>query len=70
MATATELLTAVETAIETRLAGGAVQSYTVNGVNIAKASLQELSDMRDRLRREVARGTMHGRVYADRRGYT
>ena len=70
MATASELLTAVETAISTRLSGGTVENYNVHGINIAKASLTELREFRKELKAEVARGTVAGRVFADRRGYT
>ncbi len=51
--TAADMLTAVNNAIITRLNGGAVQSYSVAGRNIQKATLEELYRIRDRLTREV-----------------
>jgi len=53
MATALELLTAVETAITARLSGGAVQSYSIGGRNIQYISLGELYKLREQLRKEV-----------------
>jgi len=54
MATAQELLTAVESAIETILNGGAVQSYSINGRNLQRMSIQELRALRGELKKEVA----------------
>lgn len=54
MATSAELLVLVEAAIETRLSGGAVQSYSIRGRQLQYMSLQELRNFRDQLRREVS----------------
>lgn len=53
MATAESLLASVETAIETRLAGGTVESYSIRGRNIAYVKLDELFKLRRQLTREV-----------------
>lgn len=50
-------LTAVETAIEARLAGGAVDSYQIGNRNLKYVSLKELYDIRDRLKREISAAT-------------
>lgn len=50
---AASLLTSVESAIETRLAGGTVEAYTIRGRNLRYVSLQVLFDLRDKLKREV-----------------
>lgn len=47
------MLDNVETAINARLTGGAVQSYTIGGRNIQYCSLKELYDIRALLRREL-----------------
>jgi len=54
MATAQTLLTAVNTAIETRLNGGAVQSYTIGNRNVAFMSLRDLQELRRTLQQEVS----------------
>ena len=47
------MLDNVEAAINTRLTGGAVQSYTIGGRNIQYCSLKELYDIRELLRKEL-----------------
>ena len=47
------MLDNVEAAINARLSGGAVQSYTIGGRNIQYCSLKELYDIRDLLRKEL-----------------
>jgi hypothetical protein len=65
MATSQELLTQVESAIEARLTGGAVQSYSIGGRNIQYISLTELYKLRDKLKREVqASSPTNTRLYA------
>lgn len=65
VATANELLTKVEVAIEARLTGGAVQSYSIAGRDIQYVSLAELYKMRRELQREVNAGKPNGgRTYA------
>jgi len=54
MATKQELLDKVNSAIDTRLSGGAVASYSIGGRNLQYVSLRELMDLRDKLQREVA----------------
>lgn len=49
------MLDAVNAAITARLAGGAVQNYAIKGRNLAYATLQELTALRDQLRGEVAK---------------
>ncbi len=58
-----DMLDNVEIAINTRLTGGAVQSYSINGRNLQYISLSELKDLRNQLRREVA-GTKDRTSYA------
>ena len=48
------MLDNVETAINTIMTGGAVQSYSIAGRNLQKYSLTELTKLRDQLRREIA----------------
>lgn len=65
MATTQELLTAVETAIEARLNGGAVQAYTIGGRNIQYITLSELYKLRTQLKKEVnASNVSNTRLYA------
>ncbi len=47
------MLDNVEAAINARLTGGAVQSYTIGGRNIQYCSLKELYDIRSLLRKEI-----------------
>lgn len=49
-----EMLENVEIAINARMTGGAVQSYTIGGRNIQYVGLEELRKLRDQLRREIA----------------
>ena len=55
MATPTkqQLLDKVNEAIDVRLTGGAVASYSIGGRNLQYISLRELMDLRDKLQREV-----------------
>ncbi len=47
------LLTKVEAAIDARLEGGAVDSYSIDGRNLKYVSLTDLFAMRRKLAREV-----------------
>ena len=59
------MLDNIEAAINARLTGGAVQSYSIGGRNLQYISLSELRQMRDQLKREVASQTPNGaRTYA------
>ena len=59
------MLDNIEAAINARLTGGAVQSYSIGGRNLQYISLSELRQMRDQLKREVASQTPNGaRNYA------
>lgn len=49
-----EMLDNVEIAINARMTGGAVQSYSIGGRNLQYISLNELIKLRDQLRRELA----------------
>ena len=49
-----EMLENVENAINARVNGGAVQSYSIGGRNIQYIPLPELMKLRDQLRREIA----------------
>ncbi len=51
------MLDNVEAAINARLAGGAVQSYTIGGRNIQYCSLKELYDIRNLIRKELNNST-------------
>lgn len=51
-----EMLDNVENAINARMIGGAVQSYSIGGRNLQYISLNELIQLRDRLRQEVVVG--------------
>jgi len=52
VATTAELIALVEAAIEARLAGRPVQSYSIDGRNIQYVSLQELFKVREQLQAE------------------
>ncbi len=54
MATTQEILDAVNAAINTRLAGGAVASYSINGRNIQYSPLNELRDLKKELQAQLA----------------
>jgi len=49
-----EMIENVEKAINARLTGGAVQSYSIGGRNLQYITLTELTKLRDQLRREVS----------------
>ena len=51
-----EMLDNLETAINARMTGGTVQSYSIGGRNIQYISLSELLKLRDQLRKEIAAG--------------
>ena len=57
MATKKEMLENVENAINARMTGGAVQSYSIGGRNLQYITLSELMKLRDQLKQEVASGT-------------
>ena len=48
-----EMLANVETAINARMTGGAVQSYSIGGRNLQYITLSELIKLRDKLKQEV-----------------
>lgn len=54
MATKQEMLDNVEAAINARMTGGAVQSYSIGGRSLQYISLSELIKLRDQLRKEIA----------------
>ncbi|MFH2030846.1 MAG: hypothetical protein ABIJ40_09575 [Bacteroidota bacterium] len=51
-----EMLDNLEIAINTRMTGGAVQSYSIGGRNLQYITLSELIKLRDKLRQEIASG--------------
>ncbi|MFH1385117.1 MAG: hypothetical protein ABIH47_09195 [Candidatus Omnitrophota bacterium] len=58
-----EILENVEIAINARMTGGAVQSYSIGGRNLQYISVTELVKLRDQLRKEIA-GTKTTTSYA------
>jgi hypothetical protein len=54
MATTQEMLDAVNNAINVRLTGGAVQSYTISGRNIQYIPLSELKELKKELQAQLA----------------
>lgn len=52
-----EMLQNVENAINARLTGGAVQSYSIGGRNLQYITLTELTKLRDQLRKELSSGS-------------
>ena len=52
-----EMLENVETAINARMTGGAVQSYSIGGRNLQYITLAELIKLRGTLRQEIAAGS-------------
>jgi len=48
------LLDNVESAIDTRLTGGAIQSYSIGNRNLQYMTLSELTKLRDQLKAEIA----------------
>jgi len=59
-----EMLENVEIAINARLTGGAVQSYSISGRNLQYISLDELRKLRDQLRLEIAGSSQDSTTYA------
>ena len=51
------MLDNIEAAINSRLTGGAVASYSIGGRNLQYCSLTDLYSMRDKLKREIASST-------------
>ncbi|HOW42302.1 MAG TPA: hypothetical protein PLF03_01415 [Candidatus Omnitrophota bacterium] len=51
-----EMLDNVEAAINARMTGGAVQSYSIGGRNLQYITLTELIKLRDSLRQEIVAG--------------
>lgn len=49
-----EMLENVENAINARVTGGAVQSYSIGGRNLQYVPLPDLYKLRDQLKREIA----------------
>lgn len=62
--TAVELIVLVDRAIKQRLAGGAVQAYSIGGRNIQYMTLKELREMRAELQQQIASATGGGRNFA------
>jgi len=58
-----EMLENVENAINARMTGGAVTSYSIGGRNLQYISLDELLKLRGQLRREIA-GSSDTTTYA------
>jgi len=54
MPTTQEMLDAVNAAINARLTGGAVASYSINGRNIQYIPLSELRDLKKELQAQVS----------------
>jgi len=52
-----EMLENLEIAINARMTGGAVQSYSIGGRNLQYITLSELIKLRDKLRQEIASGS-------------
>ena len=59
-----EMLENVEIAINARLTGGAVQSYSISGRNLQYISLDELRKLRDQLRREISGSSRDSTTFA------
>jgi hypothetical protein len=69
MSTTSEMLDAVNAAITARLAGGAVQSYSLeDGRNIQYITMTELLKLRDKLNAEAAGSISDRTSYATFRG--
>ena len=58
-----EMLENIENAINARMTGGAVQSYSIGGRNLQYISISELTKLRDQLRKEIA-GLNNATTYA------
>jgi hypothetical protein len=54
MPTTQEMLDAVNAAINARLTGGAIASYSINGRNIQYIPLNELRDLKKELQAQIA----------------
>ncbi len=59
-----EMLENLETAINARMLGGAVQSYSINGRNIQYMNLTELRQLRKDLMAEISAQSGNSRNYA------
>jgi hypothetical protein len=59
-----EMLDAVNTAIQARLSGGAVQQYSISGRNIQYSTLDELWKLRRELETAIAGAAGGARNYA------
>ena len=55
-ATNQEMLDAVNDAIQAHVTGGAIQSYSIDGRNLARTPLPDLMKLRSQLQAEVASG--------------
>lgn len=58
-----EMLDNVNNAINAIAAGGAVQSYAINGRQLARYSLGELMKLRETLKSEIRAGSGKSRTY-------
>lgn len=67
MATPTnqEMLDAVKEAIQARLTGGAVRTYSINGRDIEYYSLTELYDLKRKLERAISADNGNGRTFVE-----
>ena len=52
--TTQEMLDAVNTAIQAKIVGGAVQAYSISGRNMQSMTLTELMSWREKLQNEVS----------------
>lgn len=52
--TTQEMLDAVNTAIQAKIVGGAVQSYSISGRNMQSMTLAELMNWREKLQNEIS----------------
>ena len=66
-ASAQEMLDAVNDAILARLAGRAIDEYTVIGMSLKKTPLADLRHLRDQLASEVSRAGVGTFTFADLR---
>lgn len=62
--TTQEMLDNVNTAINARLTGCGVQSYSINGRSVSKYSLSELQSLKEKLQNQLAAESGAGRTYA------
>ena len=70
MATTQEMLDAVNNAINARLTGGAVQSYTISGRNIQYIPLSELKELKKELQAQLASEKGNARTFVSFRNPT